>query len=24
LLTWFGIVPEDMDGRPIFEIWGTK
>jgi predicted AlkP superfamily phosphohydrolase/phosphomutase len=24
LLTWFGIVPEDMDGRPIFEIWGAK
>jgi arylsulfatase A-like enzyme len=24
LLTCFGMVPEDMDGRPIFEILGAK
>ncbi len=24
LLNWFGIVHDDMDGRPIFEIWGVK
>jgi predicted AlkP superfamily phosphohydrolase/phosphomutase len=24
LLTWFGVAPEDMDGRAISEIWGGK